>query len=109
VDAVARGRVWTGADAHERGLVDELGGFRAALRHAKVLAGLDADTDVRLVRFPDSSLLDLVRPRASSEPAAAWLPGALGGLLTRAVAGLVDNVDRTMSGTSALWLGSSRL
>ena len=28
VDAIARGRAWTGADAKERGLVDELGGFR---------------------------------------------------------------------------------
>lgn len=31
VDAVARGRVWTGADAKERGLVDELGGLRTAI------------------------------------------------------------------------------
>ena len=39
VDAVARGRVWTGADALERGLVDELGGLRTAIKRAKVLAG----------------------------------------------------------------------
>ncbi|HTY27517.1 MAG TPA: signal peptide peptidase SppA, partial [Mycobacterium sp.] len=45
VDAVARGRVWTGADALERGLVDELGGLRTAVRRAKVLAGLDVDAD----------------------------------------------------------------
>ena len=31
VDAVARGRVWTGADALDRGLVDELGGLRTAI------------------------------------------------------------------------------
>src|SRR6516225_10357925 len=49
VDVVARGRVWTGADAVERGLVDELGGLRAAVRRAKVLAGLDEDTEVRIV------------------------------------------------------------
>ena len=42
VDAIARGRVWTGADALERGLVDELGGLRTAIARAKVLAGLDA-------------------------------------------------------------------
>lgn len=52
VDAVARGRVWTGADALERGLIDELGGFRTAVRRAKVLAGLDEDTEVRLVGYP---------------------------------------------------------
>lgn len=94
VDVVARGRVWTGADALERGLVDELGGLETAVRRAKVLAGLDEDADVRLVSYPGSSLLDMLRPRASSQPAAAWIPEALGALLTR--------------GANALWLGESR-
>ena len=43
VQDVARGRVWTGADALERGLVDELGGFWAAVDDVKMLAGIDAD------------------------------------------------------------------
>ena len=64
VDAVARGRVWTGADAMERGLVDELGGLRTAMRRAKVLAGFDADAEVKLVGLPGSSLLDMLRPQA---------------------------------------------
>jgi protease-4 len=109
VDAVARGRIWTGADALERGLVDELGGLRTAVRRAKVLAGLDEDTEVRIVSFPGSSLLDIVRPRASSQPAAASEPDALGALLGRSVAGMLDNVERTLSGASVLWLGESRL
>jgi protease-4 len=109
VDAVARGRVWTGADAVERGLVDELGGLRAAVRRAKVLAGLDEDTEVRVVSYPGSSLLDLVRPRASSQPAAASLPDALGALLGRSIAGILDNVEQTLGGASVLWLGTSRL
>jgi protease IV len=109
VDAVARGRVWTGADAVERGLVDELGGLRAAVRRAKVLAGLDEDTEVRVVSYPGSSLLDLVRPRASSRPAAASLPDALGALLGRSIAGILDNVEQTLGGASVLWLGRSRL
>ncbi|SPM28827.1 signal peptide peptidase SppA [Mycobacterium terramassiliense] len=109
VDVVARGRVWTGADAAERGLVDELGGFRAAVRRAKALAGLDEDTEVRLVGYPSSSLLDLVRPRASSQPAAASLPDALGALLGRSIAGILDSAEQTLSGASALWLGNSRL
>jgi protease-4 len=109
VDAVARGRVWTGADAAERGLVDELGGFRAAVRRAKVLAGLDEDAEVRVVGYPGSSLLDLVRPRASSQPAAASLPDALGALLGRSIAGILDNVEQTMGGAIVLWLGRSRL
>jgi protease IV len=109
VDAVARGRIWTGADALDRGLVDELGGLRTAGHRAKVLAGLDEDTEVRVVSFPGSSLLDIVRPRASSQPAAASVPDALGALLGRSVAGILDNVERTLSGASALWLGESRL
>src|SRR5215208_218993 len=57
VDAIARGRVWTGADALERGLVDELGGLRTAITRAKVLAGLEPDADVRVVGgYPGSSL-----------------------------------------------------
>ena len=38
----ARGRVWSGAQAKERGLVDELGGFEAALAEAAKLAKLDS-------------------------------------------------------------------
>lgn len=109
VDRVARGRVWTGADARERGLVDELGGFRTALRRAKILAGLDEDADVCLVTFPGGSLLDMLRPRASSQPAAASLPDALGALLGRTIGGILDNVERSCNGASALWLGPWRL
>ncbi|HZX97508.1 MAG TPA: signal peptide peptidase SppA [Myxococcales bacterium] len=48
VDAVARGRVWSGAQAMERKLVDQMGGFEEALAEAKRLAGLDPDEDVEL-------------------------------------------------------------
>jgi len=41
IDQVAQGRVWTGAQAKERGLVDELGGLEAALAHAASLAKLE--------------------------------------------------------------------
>ena len=108
VDSVARGRIWTGADAMERGLVDELGGFRTAVRRAKVLAGLDPDTEVRVLSYPGSSLLDMLRPRASSQPGAASLPEAVGALLTRSVAGILEQVEQTTSGAKVLWLGSSR-
>ena len=108
VDVVARGRVWTGVDALERGLVDELGGLRTAVRRAKVLAGLDEDTEVRIVSYPGSSLLDIVRPRASSQPTATSLPDALGALLGRSVAGIVENVGQTLTDTRVLWLGESR-
>ncbi|WP_340102733.1 signal peptide peptidase SppA [Rhodohalobacter sp. 8-1] len=42
IDEVARGRVWTGVDAHERGLVDVLGGIDRAIEIAAEKAGIDA-------------------------------------------------------------------
>jgi protease-4 len=108
VDVVARGRIWTGADAMERGLVDELGGFRTAVRRAKVLAAMDPDTEVRLVSFPGSSLLDMLRPRASSQPGAASLSEAVGTLLTRSVAGILEQAEQMTTGSKVLWLGSAR-
>jgi protease IV len=108
VEAVARGRVWTGADALEHGLVDELGGLRTAVRRAKVLAGLDEDAKVRIVGYPGSSLWDFLRPRPSSQPAAASLPDALGALIGQSVVGIIEQAERTLSGASVLWLGESR-
>ncbi len=52
VDAVGKGRVWTGRQARERKLVDELGGLTMALGLAKKEAGIDADEDVRLDVWP---------------------------------------------------------
>ena len=108
VDAVARGRVWTGADAKERGLVDELGGLRTAIDRAKVLAGFDADTEVKLVGLPGSSLLDMLRPKQSSQPAAASLPDAFGALLGRSASVLLTQAERSLTGVNALWLGDHR-
>jgi protease-4 len=52
VEAVARGRVWTGAAAKERKLVDHLGGFVDALMEAKRRGGLDPWEDAELVALP---------------------------------------------------------
>ncbi|WP_193046183.1 signal peptide peptidase SppA [Mycolicibacterium baixiangningiae] len=108
VAEVARGRVWTGADAKERGLVDELGGLRTAVDRAKVLAGLEPDADVRIVGYPGSSLLDMLRPKQSSQPAVASLPDALGVLVGRSVVNLIDHAERSVSGVSAMWFGDYR-
>ena len=58
VEQVARGRIWTGADALEHGLVDELGGLRTAIRRAKVLAGLDPDATAKVVNTSKRVVLD---------------------------------------------------
>ena len=81
VHEVARGRVWTGADAAGIGLVDSLGGLDTALEVARRTAALPDSVPVRI--YPRSHPLDRVRPPASSEerPAArsrlfaeAWGP-----------------------------------
>lgn len=51
---IAKGRIWTGADAKNIGLVDELGGFRVALDLAKKAAGIAEGEKVRLQVYPRS-------------------------------------------------------
>jgi protease-4 len=71
VHEIARGRVWTGADAAENGLVDELGGTAVAAEIARRRAGLPARAPLRT--YPRLTPFDQLRPPESSEskPAAA--------------------------------------
>ena len=83
VHPIAAGRVWTGSQALDRKLVDELGGLDAAVRKARSLAGLSASTPAREVKAPSKQ----VAPRAM--PTAAALAGYVLesiGLLSRAPA-----------------------
>jgi protease-4 len=52
VDSVGQGRVWTGAQARDRGLVDEFGGLDKAIEVAKQLAKIPADKGVEQVVLP---------------------------------------------------------
>jgi protease-4 len=52
VDKIAKGRVWSGTQAKELGLVDELGGIDRAIEVAKQLARIPARESVHIVRFP---------------------------------------------------------
>lgn len=64
VDAVAQGRVWTGRQAQEIGLVDQIGGLAEAIDEAKVLAGFERGQMVAIDAYP--------------RPSRLWkLPGAL--------------------------------
>jgi len=65
VHDVARGRVWTGADAAANGLVDQLGGLEEALALARDRAGLPGTVPVRV--YPRSTPLDRLRRPESSE------------------------------------------
>jgi protease-4 len=57
VDAVGRGRVWTGEQAVSRRLVDELGGLRQALEYARKLAVLPEHAPIIELPPPDTSLI----------------------------------------------------
>ncbi|MEU5995850.1 signal peptide peptidase SppA [Spirillospora sp. NPDC047418] len=100
VHELARGRVWTGADAKANGLVDELGGIDAALDLARKKAGLASDAPIRV--YPHTSPLERLRPPESSEDRTAasarfdgW--GSLGGLAARL--GLPSAGPLTLPGT----------
>jgi len=54
VDAIARGRVWTGEDALEIGLVDELGDLESAIADAASRAGLDSLDEDEIVFLPEA-------------------------------------------------------
>lgn len=66
IDAIARGRVWTGEDAQRAGLVDGLGGYAEAMQLTRQTIGLAPDAAIERVRFPrdlDSigALIDTIR------------------------------------------------
>jgi protease-4 len=53
VNSIGQGRVWTGTQAKQNGLIDEFGGLEKAIEIAKQLANLPADKDVKRVTFPE--------------------------------------------------------
>ncbi|GLQ88048.1 signal peptide peptidase SppA [Dyella flagellata] len=56
IDAVAQGRVWTGSQAQQRGLIDQLGGLDAAIQKAADLAKLGKDYAVHYQEQPLGTL-----------------------------------------------------
>ena len=80
-DSVARGRVWSGQQAKERGLIDELGGLQGAVANAAELAGLEKYR-LRYLEEPPTALekflLDMsARARGVLSPRGPDLLGAL--------------------------------
>lgn len=80
LQAVARGRVWTGADAERRGLVDELGGLERSVEVAAAGAGI-ARADLELRVMPKPKLFDRFLPADNSESPAAAAALGVSGLL----------------------------
>ena len=81
VDEIARGRVWTGAQAKSLGLVDEVGGFYQAVDKAKALAGLEGEVRLRRMTPHATPLQALERALGMGSvsvktlAAAAWVLG----------------------------------
>ncbi|MFO0758021.1 MAG: signal peptide peptidase SppA [Byssovorax sp.] len=57
VHAVARGRIWAGSEAMEKGLVDELGDLETGIERARALAGLGSGAPVWHVHAPEDTAL----------------------------------------------------
>jgi len=82
IDALAQGRVWTGQQAKDRGLVDELGGLERAIALTKERAKIPADSDVEVVVYPPRKsfyeiLSDQVNGTNESVRMAQWLSASL--------------------------------
>ena len=73
VEAVARGRVWTGQQAAANGLVDSLGGMEAAAARARELAGISTQRYAPLQDIPVPRHYQ--PPQRLPEAASAWLAG----------------------------------
>jgi protease-4 len=79
IDAVAQGRVWTGRQAQQIGLVDELGGLQHALAIAKRHAKLADDAEVEVVVYPPrKTIYEALRDPFGSSDGVTRLGGLLG-------------------------------
>jgi protease-4 len=96
IDAIAQGRVWSGADAKRLGLVDQLGGFHDAIVLAAKLAKLDDNYDVE---YDDAEpgfgeALGLKVRASVGRMVASVLPGSLLPQWPRALEPLKAKIER---------------
>jgi protease-4 len=84
IDQLAQGRVWTGRQAKDNGLVDQLGGLNQAIAIAKERAKIPADSEVEIAVYP--------QPRSLYEILAEQLAGRQQAMIGR---WLADNLSET--------------
>jgi hypothetical protein len=129
VQQIVRGRVWPGADAKERGLVDELGGLGTAMEVARERAGLPPSAQPELRTYPRVPLVapaahrpvergpgrrqhpgpirgpgDVRRPGGAPRPAGVRAAHGAGGLapgVTGPTPAPLSSVGRTQASSSA--------
>jgi protease-4 len=79
IDAIGQGRVWTGRQAKQIGLIDELGGLDRAIALAKQRAKIPQESEVELVIYPPKkSFYDLVRNPLGASDRGSTLASLLG-------------------------------
>jgi len=96
IDAVGQGRVWTGAQAKERGLVDTLGSYGDALRSAARRAKLGDDFRVAYVERPGSKLERFLQMMGASAQTAVSIQVKLGMLPDALPGGAVAGVAKDL-------------
>ena len=82
IDALAQGRVWTGRQAKQNGLVDQLGGLDRAIAVAKERAKIPASSGVEIVTYPPRKsfyeiVADQINGTSDSMAVNAWLSANL--------------------------------
>ncbi len=102
IDAVGQGRVWTGVQAKERGLVDRLGSYQDALKAAAARAKLPADYRVAYVERESSRFERILNMFGASAAQAMTIQLKLGMLPTGLPASSVKEVAKDMAWLSEL-------
>lgn len=108
VDRVGRGRVWTGRQALEHQLVDELGGLRQALAYARALGGLGERSPIVELPVPETTLLGRllgVEGLQNQMMPRALLPGELAELLSAVAPFALYRGDQPMTRIEMLPVG----
>jgi ClpP class serine protease len=100
--ASTEGRVWTGRQAKERKLIDEIGGFERALEIAKEAAGIPAVEDVTLDYYPKRKGLYYLL--TTGDAPLTWLRGMMARWLRADIAETVRMMQH--GGEWRLWTGS---
>lgn len=100
IDKVAQGRVWTGAQAKEIGLVDELGGIAKAIEVAREKAGIGPDEAITVETYPrKKGFFELFTESDDDETKSKIpIPGTLGRMLAA-----METQERVAADGPAFW------
>jgi len=98
IDSVAQGRIWSGTQARERGLVDEVGGLEAAIDEAKRLAEIDPKATVGLLIYPkEKTFLERLKDLAIEQGTVHLLGGSRSGPREASGLPLLRELGRTLT------------